>query len=95
MPLTFVMNEYWPLFEVYDQTGYPLLSLQYPLLDCVKDVGAMDMESRHCVSWICPPELFLFNDTCVRTCPWPLYHSIREKGRGRCVIACHEGGLVY
>jgi len=38
-PYLFSFDQYWPYFKVTDQSGYPIVELAYPSIDCVADYG--------------------------------------------------------
>ena len=40
-PYIFSIDPNWPIFTVKDQTGYPILRLTYPMVNCVNDFGLL------------------------------------------------------
>ena len=93
-PYTFKMDERFPLFEVLDQSGYQVFALRFPLINCTADVGLKRSWTRSCVSWVCPPELFLLRGTCVKRCPAPYYHLMKESLENQCVLNCEKGAAI-
>lgn len=86
-PYLFQFDEYWPYFRVSDQTGYPIVEIMFPQIDCVRDYGlALDSEFN-CRVWFCPSELFSHKGTCVSSCPNPYFHFI-TRNASRCVLIC-------
>lgn len=81
------MDPYWPIFTVKDQTGYVILQLIYPMINCVNDYGLLITQDNSCKAWVCPEQLFEFNGSCVTSCPTPYLHFIK-RNQSRCVLNC-------
>lgn len=89
-PYLFYFDEYWPYFRVSDQSGYPIIELMYPSVDCVSDYGLAEDREWNCRVWMCPPQLFSFRGSCVSSCPAPYYNFIKRNA-SRCALICDEG----
>lgn len=62
----------------------------YPSVDCVSDYGLTEDREWLCRVWICPPQLFMFQGSCVANCPSPYFNFIKRNATS-CAVICDEG----